>query len=94
MLYNFPRQILHSKAPGRNNPKCPDCKHDVRLQHHTPFGNTLLPQYQLGLCVKCSRNIDKTEMIICPSVWEFFTIRDRIRKTFEEEWKEFIDENK
>ena len=92
-MYNFPRKILHSQAPGKNNPKCLDCKHDVRTQHHTPFGNTLHSQYKLGLCVKCTRNVDKTEMIICPSVVKFFST-DRARKQFFEEWKEYFNEAK
>ena len=89
MMYNFPRRIPHSKAPGRNYPKCLDCKHDVRLQHHTSFGNVDHPLFQLGLCVKCTRNTEET--VICPSVLKFFSV-PRERKHFEDEWKKFKDE--
>jgi hypothetical protein len=91
LLYNFPRRIRHSQAPGRNNPKCPDCKHDVRLQHHTPFGDTNDKHYHMGLCVACTRKTDKKTYHFCPSIERFFSV-PRDRKTFEEEWKEFLDE--
>ena len=85
-----------SKAPGRNNPKCLDCKHDVRLQHHSTFANTDRDGWELGLCVRCTKLLrretgDKTLTVICPSVVKFFS-KERPRKNFEEEWKEFKDE--
>ena len=90
-MYPFPRRIPMSKAPGRNNPKCLDCKHDVRLQHHTPFGNVDDPHYHMGLCVKCTTNTNKVEYHFCPSVEKFFSV-PRLRKNFEEEWRRYKDE--
>ncbi len=32
----FPQgRLSNRRAPGRKNNKCPDCKHDVKKQHHT-----------------------------------------------------------
>ena len=48
-------RINNRSAPaGRNNNKCPECKHDILKEHHTPEGGKTRG-YRLGYCVRCKR---------------------------------------
>jgi hypothetical protein len=56
-------RVSNRRAPGRNNPKCSDCRHDLTKQHHTPKGGKSRG-YRLGWCVVCKQ--------FCPSVIEMY----------------------
>lgn len=62
MIPLFPQgRVSDNLAPGRNKPKCPDCGHDIRLQHHTTAKSR---GFRLGYCIKCKA--------ICPTIVKMF----------------------
>ena len=58
----FPQGRIPNRRGPRPKEKCPDCGHDVRLQHHTK--QTYVTGYRCGYCIKCK--------VICPSILQRF----------------------